>query len=272
MRSKVDSLDDESELAHRMMLVNILRLVGAVKNKMANRNFDTRPTQVILPLSPNHGLFDNDGLYSESKNSLETFNRWNTENWGKYLSLAGIVIGYVIIKRAFYCFSDLSPRWTLDTSPMSAASSVSQELGSYGARTFSAKEMAFNILGLMHPILFSITRVEPIWAGLNGSIARLLDLVDVTPRIRLDIMESDSRRAVAMDNAANFKIFNGVEAERVLQTVHVIPWANFKFGFPTLPLAESLGDLSKLRNLVDSGRMVVNTRFAEVGPWGSSRS
>jgi fatty acid synthase subunit alpha, fungi type len=91
---EIDGLDDKSELAHRMMLVNILRLLGAVKNKKASRNFVTRPTQVILPLSPNHGLFGNDGLYSESKVSLETlFNRWNSESWGEYLCLAGAVIG-----------------------------------------------------------------------------------------------------------------------------------------------------------------------------------
>ena len=53
---------------------------------------------------------------------------------------------------------------------MNAASLVSQELESYGVRTFSAKEMAFNILGLMHPLLFSITQVGPIWADLNGGM------------------------------------------------------------------------------------------------------
>lgn len=95
---EIDGLDDKSELAHRIMLVNLLRILGAVKNKKASRHFVTRPTQVILPLSPNHGLFGNDGLYSESKISLETlFNRWNSESWGEYLCLAGAVIGYVIL-------------------------------------------------------------------------------------------------------------------------------------------------------------------------------
>ncbi len=91
---QIDGLDDKSELAHRIMLVNVLRLLGAVKSKKASRHFVTRPTQVILPLSPNHGLFGNDGLYSESKISLETlFQRWNSESWGEYLCLAGAVIG-----------------------------------------------------------------------------------------------------------------------------------------------------------------------------------
>jgi fatty acid synthase subunit beta len=60
--------------------------LGQKKTKKASRQFVTRPTQVILPLSPNHGLFGNDGLYSESKISLETlFNRWNAESRGEYL-------------------------------------------------------------------------------------------------------------------------------------------------------------------------------------------
>jgi fatty acid synthase subunit alpha, fungi type len=60
----------------------------------------------------------------------------------------------------------------------------SHELESYGVRMFSAKEMAFNILGLMHPLLFSITQVEPIWADLNGGMDRLPDLADISTHIR----------------------------------------------------------------------------------------
>ncbi|KAG1719845.1 hypothetical protein EDB19DRAFT_1967461 [Suillus lakei] len=79
---EIDGLDDKSELAHRIMLVSIL---GAVKNKKASRHFVSRPMQAILSLSPNHGLFGNVGLSSESKVSLETlFNRWNSESWGEY--------------------------------------------------------------------------------------------------------------------------------------------------------------------------------------------
>jgi fatty acid synthase subunit beta len=91
---KIDSLDDKSEVAHRIMLVNLLRILSAVKAKKASRHFVMRPTQVIIPLSPNHSLFGNDGLYSDLKISLETlFNRWSSESRGEYLCLAGAVIG-----------------------------------------------------------------------------------------------------------------------------------------------------------------------------------
>ena len=35
---EIDGLDDKSELAHHVMLVNLLRLLGAVKQKKASRN------------------------------------------------------------------------------------------------------------------------------------------------------------------------------------------------------------------------------------------
>ncbi|KAK1069694.1 beta subunit of fatty acid synthetase, partial [Friedmanniomyces endolithicus] len=68
---EIDSIDSKSELAHRIMLTNLLRMLGAVKAQKATRGFETRPAQVILPLSPNHGTFGNDGIYSESKLALE---------------------------------------------------------------------------------------------------------------------------------------------------------------------------------------------------------
>ncbi|KAF5382044.1 hypothetical protein D9615_004428 [Tricholomella constricta] len=254
---EIDGLDDKSELAHRMMLVNLLRILGAVKTKKASRQFVTRPTQVILPLSPNHGLFGNDGLYSESKIALETlFQRWSSESWGEYLCLAGAVIG-----------------WTRGTGLMGPTNMVAHELESYGVRTFSAKEMAFNILGLMHPLLFSITQVEPIWADLNGGMDRLPDLADITGRIRTSLnKKADLRRAIARDNSADFKIINGVEAERLLQTVDVLPRANFQFNFPALETNESLSDVTHLRGLIDLEKVIVVTGFGEVGPWGSART
>jgi len=79
---EIDGFDDKSELAHRIMLVNLLRLLSAVKVKKASRHIITRPTQVVFPLFSNHGLFGDDGLYSESKIGLKTlFNRWSSESW-----------------------------------------------------------------------------------------------------------------------------------------------------------------------------------------------
>ncbi|KAF8159051.1 hypothetical protein K438DRAFT_1985985 [Mycena galopus ATCC 62051] len=150
---------------------------------------------------------------------------------------------------------------------------VAHELESYGVRTFSAKEMAFNILALMHPLLFSITQVEPIWADLNGGMDKLPDLADITTRIRSNLMKkSELCRAIALDNSGDFNIVNGVEAERLSQTVNVTPAPT---SASTSPLSneayESLSDLSSLQGMVDLEKVMVITGFSEVGPRGSLR-
>jgi fatty acid synthase subunit alpha len=156
---------------------------------------------------------------------------------------------------------------------MGPTNTVAHELESYGVCTFSAKEMAFNILGLMHPLLFSITQVEPIWADLNGGMDRLPDLAEITSRIRLSLNKKrELRRAITRDNAADDKVVNGVEVERLLQTVNVVPRTNFRFDFPALETSQSLNDVSKLHGMLDLEIVIVVTGFAEVGPWGSSRT
>ena len=156
---------------------------------------------------------------------------------------------------------------------MDQSNMIAQEVEAQGVRTFSAKEMAFNILGLMHPILFSITQVEPVWGDLSGGFDRIADLAEMTSRIRINInQKAELRRAIARDNAAEFKVINGAEAERVLQTVNITPRANFRFDFPELPEAQSLESLSQLRDVIDLDKVIVIAGFGEVGPWGSSRT
>lgn len=163
-------------------------------------------------------------------------------------------------------------RWTRGTGLMDASNIVADELERFGVRTFSAKEMAFNILGLMHPLMFSITQVEPIWADLTGNM-NIPDLADITARIRSNLMKkSKLRRAVTQDNAADFLITHGPDAERLLQTVTITPRANFRYDFPTLESSDSLAELLKLRGLIDLEKVVVITGFGEVGPYGSSRT
>ncbi|KAG0147001.1 hypothetical protein CROQUDRAFT_91978 [Cronartium quercuum f. sp. fusiforme G11] len=255
---EIDGLDDRSELAHRVMLTNLLRLMGEVKKKKHALKLVTRPTQVVLPLSPNHGSFGSDGLYSESKISLETlFNRWSSESWGEYLCLAGAVIG-----------------WTRGTGLMSATNMVAEGVESHGVRTFSAKEMAFNILGLMHPLLFDVAQVEPVWADLNGGMDKLNDLSEITTKIRTDLNDmANMRKKVTVDNAMDFKIVNGPEAEAIHHPVHITPRANFTLPIPKLrPSFEDDEKLKSLRGMLDLEKVVVIAGYAEVGPFGSSRT
>jgi len=98
---------------------------------------------------------------------------------------------------------------------MALTNIIAHKLKGYGVRTFSAKEMAFNILGLMHLLLFSIT-VEPIWADLNGGMDCLPDLTVITTHIQANLRKKAGLcRAINIDSAADFKVINGVETERL---------------------------------------------------------
>jgi fatty acid synthase subunit alpha len=155
---------------------------------------------------------------------------------------------------------------------MAPTNIVAHQLETYGVRTFSAKEMAFNILGLMHPLLFSITQVEPLWADLSGAMDRP-DLAEITTRIRNGLtQEGEKRKAISRDTSLDYTVIHGHEAGRVLQSVKVTPRANFKFDFPHLEESTSLNNLAHLRGLIDLDKVIVVTGFAEIGPWGSSRT
>ena len=256
---EIDSIDSKSELAHRIMLTNLLRLLGCIKTQKQERGFETRPAQVMLPLSPNHGTFGNDGLYSESKLALETlFNRWYSESWGNFLTICGAVIG-----------------WTRGTGLMSGNNIVAEGLESYGVRTFSQQEMAFNILGLMSPNIVDLCQAEPVFADLNGGFQFVPNVKEIMTNLRMEIMEkSEVRKAVTKETAIENKIVNGEDSEALYKKVTVEPRANIKFEFPELPdwKAEVAPLNTKLKGMVDLDKVVVVTGFSEVGPWGNSRT
>lgn len=256
---EIDNIDSKSELAHRIMLTNLLRLLGCVKSQKADRGFETRPAQVVLPLSPNHGTFGNDGLYSESKLALETlFNRWHSESWANFLTICGAVIG-----------------WTRGTGLMSGNNIVAEGVEAYGVRTFSQQEMAFNLLGLMTPNIVDLCQIEPVFADLNGGLQFIPDLKDLMVKLRKDITESSEiRKAVTKETAIENKIVNGENSEALYKKLKIEPRANIKFDFPPLPNWQNdIAPLNqKLKGMVDLEKVVVVTGFAEIGPWGNSRT
>ncbi|KAI9803149.1 MAG: 3-oxoacyl-[acyl-carrier-protein] synthase [Piccolia ochrophora] len=256
---EIDSIDSKSELAHRIMLTNLLRLLGCVKSQKQERGYETRPAQVVLPLSPNHGTFGNDGLYSESKLALETlFNRWHSESWGNFLTICGAVIG-----------------WTRGTGLMGGNNITAEGVEKFGVRTFSQQEMAFNLLGLMAPNIVNLCQAEPVFADLNGGLQFIPNLKDLMFKLRSDVMEtSEIRKAVTKETAIENKTVNGEDSEAMYKQVNIEPRANIKFDFPKLPDWKSDVEPlnANLKGMVDLEKVVVVTGFSEVGPWGNSRT
>lgn len=258
MGIEIDTIGSRSELSHRIMLTNLLRLLGEVVSQKKARNITTRPAEAILPLSPNHGTFGSDGLYSESKLGLETlYNRWESESWSSYMTVCGAVIG-----------------WTRGTGLMSGNNVISEGIEKLGVRTFSQQEMAFNILGLMTPEIVRMCEDAPVMADLNGGLQYVESLRELTNELRADINNtSEVRRAVSIETAIEHKVVNGENADSPFNKAAIKPKANMKFDFPTLSKYNEIKAKSpELEGMLDLDRVIVVTGFAEVGPWGNART
>ncbi|KAF2125966.1 fatty acid synthase subunit alpha reductase [Dothidotthia symphoricarpi CBS 119687] len=257
----VEDIDSKSELAHRLMLTNLVRLLGAIAMSKKNRNIRTRPATVILPLSPNHGLMGGDGLYSESKRSLETLMaKWSSEAWAEYLSLFGVVIG-----------------WTRGTGLMDDNDVVAQAVEALGVRTFATDEMASNIVCLMGGRLNAECQSIPLFVDLGGGLNLVKDFKNRLAAIRRDLLAyAHTRKAIHDEMAIEASLSAGPDvgskAAKLERTIDIK--SNLRIPFPTLPdYEDELAPLSSaLKDMIDLSRTVVVTGFAELGPHGSSRT
>ncbi|KAI2791870.1 Fatty acid synthase subunit alpha [Penicillium oxalicum] len=255
---EIDGIDSRSELAHRIMLTNTLRLLGAIKKKKQARGYRTRPTQVILPLSPNHGAFGNDGLYGESKIALETlFEKWHSESWSAYLSICGAVIG-----------------WTRGTGLMADNNVVAAGIERHGVQTFSTTEMAAYILVLLTRKFASQCNIQPLYADLTGGLNTMENLKATLDQIRRAIHDQSTlRRNLAKEREAEEKLM-ALRQPVAEETSAQPPLANIPFTFPKLPNEKT--EIEPLRErllgMANLDRVVVVTGFSEVGPFGNART
>ncbi|KAF2800953.1 thiolase-like protein [Melanomma pulvis-pyrius CBS 109.77] len=252
---EIDEIDSGSELAHRVMLTNVIRILGAVKRQKEARGSYSRPAQVILPLSGNHGQFGSDGLYAESKIALETlFNKWSSERWSSYLSLCGAIIG-----------------WTRGTRLMNSNNIVAEDIEKLGARTFSRQEMAFLILALLTGDVRSRSEDQPILADLNGRLDEIEDLDYVLRNIRDSIQHTcDVRKAIRLDAEHDALVIDVRGADVPVQ---IEPKPGVNLPFPTLPDLTEIAPLTiQLHGMVDLSRVVVIAGYAEVNPFGNART
>lgn len=254
---EMDEIDSKSELAHRMMLINVFRLLGRVKKQKITRGFNTRITQVILPLSPNHGVFGGDGLYAESKLGLETlFAKWHSESWAASISICGAAIG-----------------WTRSTGLMKDNDILAEGVEALGIRTFSQAEMAFHVLMLMSTPIAEFNETAPIYADLTGGLNQFDDLKWILAKMRSDINQTSAiRKAIAEDELLDAAM--PTAAVQIKSDNEPRRQANIKLEFPLLPdyQSEIQPLAARLQGMVDLDRTVVVTGIAEIGPYGNART
>ncbi|EPE29993.1 Thiolase-like protein [Glarea lozoyensis ATCC 20868] len=253
---EMDKIDGKSELAHRIMLTNILRILGHISRCKKEQNITCRPTQVILPLSPNHGIFGGDGLYSESKLGLEgLLNRFHSESWSEEITVVGLIIG-----------------WTRGTSLMQQNDIVAQAIEERGVLTFSQKEMALNILTLLSPEIAEVCDEVSIIADFSGGLGRLENCNQVLSSAREKIrLESQILKAVREEDRLEAQCCAKLPIHSNPQQVELR--TTLRFPFPTLPdFNRDLEQLHHLQKMVDLSGTVVVVGYSELGPWGNART
>jgi fatty acid synthase subunit alpha len=248
----MDNIDSKSELAHRVMLTNLVRLLGAIKSAKTQRRIRTHPTHVLLPLSPNHGIFGQDGLYAESKLGLEALlNKWWSEDWNDYLTVCGTIIG-----------------WTRGTGLMSnndiLATGIEEDLG---IRTFSASEMAWHIVGLMDTHIASFCDLEPLLVDLSGGLEASMNLRAALDQIQERInSKSEVKRAIFREMALREEETQSSSSSLAPATRKLNRRARIQVGNMDIPDYKELEPLAaKLQGMVDLDRVVVVVGFGETG-------
>ncbi|KAK1623310.1 hypothetical protein BDP81DRAFT_475835 [Colletotrichum phormii] len=258
---KIDGIDSRSGLDHRRILKNTIHLLGTIKrykHNITGTGGCGRPVQVVLPLSPNHGIFGGDGLYAESKLGLESLlDKWYSENWSEALSICGCSVGWVRL-----------------TSLMGGDNTVTESVeADLGVRTFSTREMAFNIILLLNPNVACLYEDEPVFADFNGHLGCVDGLKAFVDQAQATIREkSDIVRAVRIEDELEAFDTGTLPLADLPQPESMR--ALLKVGFPKLTdYEDTVRDVdSKLHGMIDPDRVVVITGFGELGPHGNCRT
>ena len=222
-----------SEMEMKVLLWAVERLIGGLSSIGAERDIASR-LHVVLPGSPNRGMFGGDGAYGESKSALDAVvNRWNAEaSWAQRVSFAHALIG-----------------WTKGTGLMGHNDAIVGAVEEAGVTTYTTAEMAAMLLDLCTVEAKVAAAHAPLKVDLTGGLGDIeLDMAELAAKAREEMTgESD-----ASDDAP------------AVGTIAALP--SPPRGHRPAP-APDWADLD-----VDPADLVVIVGGAELGPYGSSRT
>ncbi|MGB9308834.1 MAG: fatty acid synthase subunit beta domain-containing protein, partial [Mycobacterium sp.] len=222
-----------AEMEMKVLLWAVQRLIGGLSTIGAERDIASR-LHVVLPGSPNRGMFGGDGAYGEAKSALDAVvSRWHAESsWAARVSLAHALIG-----------------WTRGTGLMGHNDAIVTAVEEAGVTTYSTDEMAAMLLGLCDVESKVAAASSPIKADLTGGLGEAnLDMAELAAKAR----EEMSAGAASEEEA---------DGEGTIAALPSPPR-----GYTPAPPPE-WDDLD-----VDPADLVVIVGGAELGPYGSSRT
>ena len=144
-----------AELEMKVLLWSVERLIAGLGDIAADHHLAAR-LHVVLPGSPNRGMFGGDGAYGESKAALDALvKRWAAEDsWNSKVTLAHALIG-----------------WVTGTGLMGHNDGLVEAVEAAGVKTWSTHEMATELLTAVTPESRVQARTEPLHLDLTGGLA-----------------------------------------------------------------------------------------------------
>ena len=168
-----------SEMEMKVLLWAVQRLIGGLSKIGAERDIASR-LHVVLPGSPNRGMFGGDGAYGEAKSALDALvSRWHAESsWAARVSLAHALIG-----------------WTRGTGLMGHNDAIVSAVEEAGVTTYSTDEMAAMLLSLCDVESKVAAASAPIKADFTGGLADAdLDMAELAAKAREEMSSSGDGR------------------------------------------------------------------------------
>lgn len=151
---------------------------------------------------------------------------------------------------------------------MSENNLLAEGIEKLGCRTFSTVEMAFNLLGLMHPRMTKIAQERPLRAVLSGGLNFIPDINRHLKQIRDQI-----RTTIKVQRALREEEMHEQQRQESASQKAISPRSNMRFDFFPIPKEhQKLPGNPGLRELLDLERTVVIVGMGEVGPWGGHRT
>ena len=221
-----------SEMEMKVLLWAVERLIGGCAAIGADRDINSR-LHVVLPGSPNRGMFGGDGAYGESKSALDAVvARWSAESsWAQRVTLAHALIG-----------------WTKGTGLMGHNDAIVDAVEAAGVTTYTGEQMAALLLDLCSADARAAAAEAPLRADLTGGLAEAdLDMAELAARAREQLGNTRARG----DRPAAATIAALPSPPRGHRPAPAPDWADLD---------------------VDPAELVVIVGGAELGPYGSSRT
>lgn len=216
----------------RLLLWSVERAIAQLAAIDTSADIHHR-VHVVLPGSPNRGIFGGDGAYAEAKASFDTIlTKWGNERgWPQRVTLAHPRIG-----------------WVKGTSLMGGNDVLVPAAEAAGVHVYTTDEIADQLIGLASAQSREQAKIAPIDADFTGGLAEAgLDLPALAAQERARAAATSAASAEA-DSQASVRALPNIEQARLADE---IPW-----GSVSVPLEDQ----------------VVIVGIGEVSAWGSGRT